>query len=116
MQVKTILLLLMFAENIASGAGATAVKESDGKTIFEENCIGCHGAKGDGKGAAAVAISGAKPRDFTAGKFKYGSSDDELFKTVTAGVPGTAMPPWNTLSEKDRRSVIKYIRSFAKKK
>jgi cytochrome c oxidase cbb3-type subunit I/II len=87
-----------------------------GKEVFMENCIACHGVKGDGKGPAAVAIPGAKPRDFTAAKFKYGSQDKDLFKTITNGSEGTAMPSWSALSETDRWSVIHYLRTLKKSK
>jgi cytochrome c oxidase cbb3-type subunit 2 len=83
-----------------------------GKVVFQTNCVACHGDKGDGRGVAAVAIQGKKPRDFTQGSFAYGSSDQELFETVTRGVPGTAMPPWNSLPESDRRAVIQYVRTL----
>ena len=43
-----------------------------GKQVFLNYCQGCHGVDGNGKGPAAAAISGAKPRDFTKEDFKYG--------------------------------------------
>ncbi len=91
----------------------TANKER-GKAIYAENCVSCHGPDGDGKGPAAIAIPGAKPRDFTKGEFKYGSSPEELFKTISQGVPDTAMPSWAGLPEQDRRDVIAYVRSLKK--
>jgi len=86
-----------------------------GQKVYMNNCISCHGEKGDGHGVAARAISGAKPRDFTRGQFKYGEAPAELFKTITNGSPGTAMPPWNTLPEGDRWAVIHYVKSLKKK-
>jgi len=85
-----------------------------GKILYEVNCAACHGLKGDGLGRAAVAIAGVKPRDFTAGAFKYGSSSDELFNTITKGVEGTAMPAWGQLPETDRRAVVAYLLKFVK--
>lgn len=86
-----------------------------GREIYTQNCMTCHGETGDGNGRAAPAISGAKPRDFTRGQFKYGSQPDQLFATITEGVSGTAMPPWRHLPEEDRWAVIEFIRRFQKK-
>ena len=34
-----------------------------GKTIFQSNCIGCHGINGDGKGPASYWVNNPTPRD-----------------------------------------------------
>ena len=93
----------------------TQARASKGREIYTQNCMTCHGETGDGNGRAAPAISGAKPRDFTQGKFKYGIQPEKLFATITDGVSGTAMPPWKHLSVEDRWAVIEYIRQFQKK-
>lgn len=102
---------------LSAQAGAAPKKGANlerGQKVFAANCVACHGEKGDGNGPAAKAISGAKPRNFIEGDFKYGSSKEELFKTVTNGVTGTAMPPWNGLPEDDRKAVIEFILSLKK--
>ena len=45
----------------------------EGKHVYQRRCIGCHGAKGDGKGPAARFFK-TKPRDFTSGIFKFRST------------------------------------------
>ena len=111
MKLKLIAVTLFFALNVVAEESHFDL----GKKVFESNCVTCHGQQGDGRGPASVAISGAKPRDFTTGKFKYGSTDDEIFKTITNGVPGTAMPPWNSLSVLERKAVISYLKKFSAK-
>jgi cytochrome c oxidase cbb3-type subunit I/II len=97
----------------AAHAAADSKKLERGKEIYLNNCVACHGVNGDGRGPAAAAIPGAKPRNFVEGKFKYGSTPEQLFKTVSEGVTGTAMPPWKTaLPEDDRRAVIQYVLSL----
>src|SRR5215470_18220237 len=102
----------------ASVAPAVAQDANAGKAVYERKCMLCHGEKGDGKGAAAELLL-PKPRDFTRGLFKIRSTanktptDQDLFRIVTDGMPGTSMPAWEVLSEKDRRNVVAYIKSFS---
>ncbi len=90
-----------------------------GRRTYERYCVGCHGAKGDGKGPAALFLD-PKPRDFTSGTFKFASvaagqnpRDEDLLRTVTRGLRGTAMPSFRLLSEEERRAVVQYLKSFA---
>ncbi|MFQ5597661.1 MAG: c-type cytochrome [Nitrospiria bacterium] len=93
-----------------------------GKLIYEKLCISCHGIEGDGDGPAAILFQ-PKPRSFKKAEFKYRSTprdmlptDDDLFRAVTHGLPGTGMPDWaDVLSEKKRRQVIQYIKTFSPK-
>ena len=86
-----------------------------GKQVYQQLCTGCHGPNGDGKGPVAAALT-PKPADFTDDEWKHGGSDQEVFNTVTRGVPGTAMPPFGAqLSEGDRRGLVFYVKSFSKK-
>jgi cytochrome c oxidase cbb3-type subunit 2 len=88
-----------------------------GKEVYERRCVGCHGVKGDGNGPAAAFMQQDRPRNFTLGVFKFrltpsGSmpDDGDLFRTITRGVRGTAMPSWHELPEKDRLAAIQYIK------
>jgi cytochrome c oxidase cbb3-type subunit I/II len=90
---------------------------SYGKQVYERRCVGCHGVKGDGNGPAAAFMQKDRPRNFTLGVFKFrltpsGSmpDDGDLLRTITRGVRGTAMPSWHELLEKDRLTVIQYIK------
>jgi len=88
-----------------------------GKAVYLQNCAVCHGPKGDGNGPAAYLLS-PKPRDFTRGVFKFRSTptiptDADLLRTVTDGVPGTAMPGWSSLSADDRQALITFIKSLS---
>jgi DMSO reductase family type II enzyme heme b subunit len=91
---------------------------SAGKSVYERKCALCHGVKGDGKGPAADLLL-PKPRDFTTGIYKIRTtaikipSDQDLFKVITDGMPGTSMPPWAVLSEKDRWNLVAYLKTFA---
>src|SRR5262249_3349781 len=77
-----------------------------------------HGEKGDGKGPAAELLD-PKPRDFTSGIYKIRTtvgkapSDQDLFRVISEGMPGTSMPAWAVLPEKDRWNVVAYVKAFA---
>lgn len=86
-----------------------------GKTLYETNCISCHGEKGDGKGPAAVALT-PKPRNFLEEEFKYGDDVQSIFKTLEKGSPGTAMPSFAQLSSDDRKALAAYVGSFRETK
>jgi mono/diheme cytochrome c family protein len=77
---------------------------NQGKTIFEQNCVACHGP--DGKGV----VPGAP--DFTNVEWMASRAPSEFFQVVTEG-RGT-MPSWQgRLSPDERWAAIEYIRSFA---
>ncbi|MFQ5651077.1 MAG: c-type cytochrome [bacterium] len=92
-----------------------------GKLIYEEKCVQCHGADGMGDGPAAERLN-PRPRDFTRAKYKIRSTDsrelptdEDLFNVITNGMPGTSMPAWDDLSADDRRNVVAYIKTFSKR-
>ena len=96
-----------------------------GKSIYFKRCSFCHGLLGDGNGPAADYLD-PRPRDFTLGTFKFRTTqsgelplDEDLFRTVSRGLPGTGMQSFdsdlikNGLSEQERWAVIFYIKTFA---
>ena len=91
-----------------------------GKAVYGQNCLACHGAKGDGKGDAAAFLL-PKPRDFVHANFRLRSTpsgrlptDADLFRSVSFGMVGTPMPPWQVnLSESDRWAVVEYLKTFS---
>jgi len=103
---------------LAGAAPAWAQDANAGKAVYERKCLLCHGEKGDGKGPSAELLL-PKPRDFTRGLYKIRSTvnktptDQDLFRIITEGMPGTSMPAWAVLPEKDRHNLVAYIKSFA---
>lgn len=88
-----------------------------GKDVFMRYCIGCHGKEGQGDGEMAIFFE-FKPRDFTKGVFRIGSTFDlptekDIFRTITRGMYGSAMPSWSILSEDDRWALVKFIKTLA---
>jgi mono/diheme cytochrome c family protein len=90
-----------------------------GKAVYVQHCAACHGVNGDGSGPASVWLF-PRPRNFSAGLFKIKSTpgtalptDEDLFNTVTRGMPGSSMPSFTYLTDQDRREAVQYIKSLA---
>ncbi len=86
-----------------------------GRRLYEQQCAVCHGPTGGGDGPAAYLLY-PKPRDLTQNEFRLVSTntmeatDADLFLTITRGMPGSAMPPWETLSPQQRWALVYYVR------
>lgn len=57
----------------------------NGSRLYSGQCAQCHGANGD-------TVSGINLRR---GQFRRPMSDEDLRRTISIGVPGTGMPPFN---------------------
>ena len=78
-------------------------------------CSACHGLTGEGNGPVAFAIK-PPPRNFKVDPFKSGDTVEQIFTTITIGLPGTKMVGYPQLSEDDRWALAYYVRSFRPKK
>lgn len=91
-----------------------------GRTIYDKQCVACHGPTGRGDGEAAYLLY-PKPRDFTQATYRLVSTwertptDQDLFNTLSRGMPGSAMPSWEHLPERTRWALVRYIESFAER-
>lgn len=87
-----------------------------GEALFVNRCAGCHGKKGDGKGANSLDIL-PKPRNLRNTAFVDSVDDRRLFESIQYGVQGTAMPPWIDygLTNNDVGDLINFIRSINQK-
>jgi cytochrome c oxidase cbb3-type subunit III len=75
----------------------------EGASLFRANCSPCHGLNAHG---------GGRGPDLTAGRWVHGSTDADLFRTVTHGVPGTEMPA-NAFDDSETWAILAYVRSLA---
>lgn len=90
-----------------------------GKALYGRYCAQCHGAEGKGDGPAADFVY-PRPRDFTLALYKVRSTptgqlptDQDLFKVISEGLPGTSMPAWNKyLSENERWQLVHHVKIF----
>ena len=97
----------------------------EGKKIYFRKCVWCHGVDGAGDGPGADRLW-PRPRNFNAGTFKIRHTasgelplfdptkptpgQNDLFETVTHGLPGSAMPSWDgILTEQQRLQVLSFV-------
>jgi cytochrome c oxidase cbb3-type subunit 2 len=85
-----------------------------GRKLYQQDCAQCHGAKGQGNGPAMSTVThGSRPRDFTRGLFKRGSSLEDIYLTLHTGVDGTPMLTFGrTLTSEQSWAVAAYVRTF----
>ena len=116
--ILSLILGVLFMFTVAYAQNAPEASEK-GKAVYENSCAHCHGIEGRGDGSAAENLL-PKPRDFTRGLYKIRSTesgeiptDQDLFDIITAGMPGSSMPEWETaLSANERWEVGAYIKTF----
>jgi cytochrome c oxidase cbb3-type subunit III len=73
-----------------------------GQVIYNRTCTGCHGVDG-GEGERAPALVGDR-------RF-FRLSENSIFETIKAGIPGTAMPPFS-LPDDDVWRIVVWIRAM----
>jgi mono/diheme cytochrome c family protein len=96
-----------------------------GKRVYFTKCVWCHGVDGAGDGPAADRLW-PRPRNFNQGTFKIRHTasgelplfdyrkptpgQNDLFETVTHGLPGSAMPSWEgILTHEQRLQVLSFV-------
>ena len=94
--------LLLAAGRLPAQHSFTPEDIDNGLRLYRNTCVVCHGPDGDG-------VPGI---DLGHGKFRHGTTNEDLEKIIMTGLPGTAMPA-NTFSERDAFSIILYLRQMA---
>ena len=96
-----------------------------GKRVYFTKCVWCHGVDGAGDGPGADRLW-PRPRNFNQGTFKIRHTasgelplfdakkpipgQNDLYETVTHGLPGSAMPSWEgILTEEQRLQVLAFV-------
>ena len=111
-------LVFVFVAAAGFGAGAILAQQSDvtrnpladrpaaaaaGGRLFDQTCQSCHGPAGQGDRGPAL----------NTGRFAHGDGDADLFHAIRAGVPGTQMPPFASLTDQQVWQLVSYIRTLS---
>ena len=99
----------------------TASGRLAGMPLYVSQCARCHGLTGAGDGIGADSPTFAtKPRDLTAGKFSFIStdnliaSDEDLARTIRMGLVSAGMPAMVALDDNQVASLVAVARGFCK--
>lgn len=110
MKITLLIVSGLFSMNAVADDVPMSVDSADGKTVYSQTCIACHGANGKG------AIPGVQ--DLTAADGPLSKSDEELLASIAEGFQSAgspmAMPPKGgnpSLTLDDIRAVISYLRA-----
>ena len=89
-----------------------------GRDLYLESCASCHGPWGRGDGLDMPMDERGKPikvRDLTSGKFRGGTCEDEIFKRIRCGIPGTPMSS-AAVSDEEIWQLVHYVQFLAGRK
>ena len=87
-----------------------AVRAAEGKPLYEQYCLACHGATGHGDGPAAAGLS-VKPLDLTIHVYQH----DETYLTLVIAKGMVGMPSFGgRLSVEQIGDVLAYTRLLAR--
>jgi len=86
-----------------------------GKELYEDlsdpSCVVCHGEDGDGGGQLSAQFD-PRPRNFACAATVKGIPDGQLHWIIKNGSSGTAMPPFDYLTEEEIWQLVIYLRSL----
>lgn len=105
--IRCTIVLMMLAATRSTHAQtarpqANAADRAAGEKIFRSHCASCHGLNGGG---------GSGP-SLTTGIFYHGSTDADLYRNISEGIPGTAMPD-QFFSSAQIWQIVAYVRGVS---
>lgn len=115
--LAALLLLLAAPATIAAAPSAGRTSKASpallekGKAAYAASCLVCHGESGKGDGPAGVALN-PRPRDFTKEPFKKGEAPEQVFASISEGLPDSTMVAFGHLPEEDRWALAHYVLSL----
>jgi mono/diheme cytochrome c family protein len=102
-----------WADTLKNPLKSNASAATEGKKLYTQYCVVCHGDKGKGDGASVAGLN-KKPADHTTEAFQK-QSDGVIFWKISNG--SSPMPGFKSaLKTKQIWQLVNYTRTFASKK
>ncbi len=95
-------------QNVGSMYPLVAPDPVNGKAIYEEECLSCHGSQGLGDGPQAAQLPNP-PAPLGQADFARQFTPAEWYAVVTNGRIDKFMPPFASLSDGERWDVVAYV-------
>ena len=107
--MNVFLLWLFLSGDVAAVQKPAPITNAQAVVLFNTHCQICHGASGTGSPLMAGSA-------FVGRKWKHGTTPQAIVKTITNGVPQTAMLPFKgRLSPQEIAGLAALVRSYDKK-
>ena len=101
------------ASRLLNPVPATDASVAAGRSIYQTNCVACHGISGKGDGPLGLTLN-PRPADLTLHTIPGVHSDGQLYDWITNGYRGSVMPAWkDRLSETLRWDLVNFLRTMA---
>lgn len=102
-----------YAKSIKNPFVGNSVATAEGKVIYQQMCVLCHGITGKGNGEAGLSLN-PQPANFLAIKNIPNETDGQIFWKITVGK--APMSSYDELLSEDQRwKLVNYIREMNKK-
>jgi len=118
--MMTLLIPLVVGLGLSGDAQAAAGNVENGKKVYDQRCEQCHGADGAADGAAAEFVY-PRPRVFKDNSvYKFAvtpdgviPTDDDLYKVIAEGIPGTSMPAFTLLDDQEKWDLVALLKDWS---
>ena len=107
--------------NVTEASGPElSYEERQGKHLYEQYCVVCHGQEGKGDGFNAFNLD-PRPRDFSDSVYMNALGDKQAIETISGGGRSVNKSPlmpsygW-TLKKEELQYVASYVRTFSRRK
>ena len=80
---------------------SSARESTQGESLYQAHCAGCHGPKGEGGSGPTLAVP----------TLTRAANDEELRKIIAEGIPGTEMPR-SRLNQEQIQQLAAFVRKF----
>ena len=86
----------------------------EARELYLANCAPCHGERADGRGPRHLDLD-PRPRDYTDPEWRSQATLESVRNAIENGVPMSAMPAWDMLSDRQLDALARYVLSVAER-